>query len=397
MILAGVTIVTLIGDNGLLTKAEQAKNTSEKASEKEKIQVEVMGAYDKRGRLLADKVVENIDNNINDVTSVEATLDSFPVKVTFNNGNKYQVSDDGNIMGSVDAGETAPIDSNAVYASGDYTAVIPAGFTVSGTKGETSIENGLVVRDINQNEWVWIPVSSSDLAAMYIENSTGWTISGTSGNNKVITNFISTGNGRGVPGSTGKVFREPDMLISGNYDMNLNNLSSAGFSDYTDMATCLKNDYKEMINSLKKYGGFYVGRYELGKNTNDIPQVKRGNVFNNTDWYHLYKACKFFSSNEVKSRMIWGCQWDQICKYISKYKDNDGKIIQRNLNDSSSYGNYKNSTVSTEICGFDNFNQTTGRSEKWKTNNIYDLAGNCWEWNQEACYTESRGSNGRRL
>ena len=40
------------------------------------------------------------------------------------------------------------------------------------------------------------------------------------------------------------------------------------------------------------------------------------------------------------------------------------------------------------------FNQTTGRNESWKTNNIYDLAGNCWEWTQEAYDTYGRAGRG---
>ncbi len=38
--------------------------------------------------------------------------------------------------------------------------------------------------------------------------------------------------------------------------------------------------------------------------------------------------------------------------------------------------------------------QATGYSEYWKANNIYDLAGNCWEWTQEAYDTDSRASRG---
>ena len=195
-ILAGVTIATLIGDNGLLTKAGQAKNTSEKASEEEKIKVEVMGAYDLTGKLVASQVENNIQNNIKGVTVTATTKEGtdekyFPVKVTYNNnGHKYQVTKEGKVVGTIEAGDTAPADLNAFYSSENYIAVIPAGFTVSKESGETSIENGLVVKDESENEWVWIPVSSDDLAKMYVEDSTGWNMLGTSINTKLRTRYF---------------------------------------------------------------------------------------------------------------------------------------------------------------------------------------------------------------
>ena len=287
-------------------------------------------------------------------------------------------------------------------------AVIPAGFTVSDVKvvnentgviekDETSIENGLVVRDKSENEWVWIPVSSSDLALMYTQDNTGWTMLGTSAPNEVVTKYKSLGVTLGSitldrtdPGLTADpYYREPDVLSS--YDTNQTNLTQAGFSDLLDMATKLKDDYKDMIGSVKKNGGFYVGRYELGKDAINNPQVKAGPVMNNTNWYKLYKACKSFSNGNVKSRMIWGCQWDQVCRFIKGNGENS--IIDNSI----SYGNYNNSTGdATTNSGTSNFNNTTGQlNDNWKIKNIYDMAGNCWEWTQEAYNTSRRSNRGR--
>ena len=400
LILAGVTITTLTGDNGLLIKAGDARNTSEKAGEKERIQMEVAGAYDLTGKLVASQVEENIRNNIKDITNVTATAKEgteekfFPVKVTYNNGHKYQVASDGSIMISVNAGDKAPSDSNAVYSSGDYTAIIPAGFTVSDKTGESSIENGLVVRDGSENQWVWVPVSSSDLDKMYepctsnnellIENNVA----------KVTTLYKSKSSTdvrsdltRGDPNSTG--WREPGLLASGSYDGNDNYRIAAGFiksdgsaSSLETMATKLKDDYKDMIESIKENKGFYVGRYELGKDASNNPQVKAGAVMNNANWYNLYSACKSFSSGKVEARMIWGCQWDQVCRFISTLGDNQVS----SLDDSTSYGNYSGST-----------DYKTGTRNNCITNNIYDLAGNCWEWTQEAYSNDIRAFRGRQF
>ena len=255
-----------------------------------------------------------------------------------------------------------------------------------------SIENGLVVTDgtTNQNEWVWIPVSSSDLAKMYTEDTTGWNMLGTSVNTKLKTKELTTQNTfklgsrelpRTNPGTTADpCYREPDVLST--YDTDQSYRTQAGFGDLADMATKLKNDYKDMIDSVRENGGFYIGRYELGKDASNNPRVKEGNVMEDTNWYNLYSACKSFSSGKVESRMIWGCQWDQVCRFISTLGDN--KVSS--LDDSTSYGNYSGST-----------DYKTGTRNNCITNNIYDLAGNCWEWTQEAYGTDCRASRGRPL
>lgn len=120
------------------------------------------------------------------------------------------------------------------------------------------------------------------------------------------------------------------------------------------MATNLVSDYEKMADSIKKYGGFYIGRYELTANGSKV-----GAPLTNQTWYQLYKQCKNLTVDETKSmvRMIWGCQWDATCLWL--------KNTGININDSSSYGNYTGSK------------KNTGSSETYKTNNIYNMARKC--------------------
>ena len=78
--------------------------------------------------------------------------------------------------------------------------------------------------------------------------------------------------------------------------------------------------------------------------------------------------------------MIWGLQWDATCKWL----DSSGF----NITDSSTWGNYINAA------GGLGTKQNTGYSESWKANNIYDFAGNCWEFTQEALVTYRRADRG---
>ena len=112
LILAGISISMLSGDNGILQKATDAKTNTEKANEKEQIQIEVLGSYNESGELKIATVNANIKNNISGVTTDDAT--DFPLTVTYTtSGNKYKV--DGN--GMVDA----KVPSVAEYVKvGDY-------------------------------------------------------------------------------------------------------------------------------------------------------------------------------------------------------------------------------------------------------------------------------------
>ena len=66
--------------------------------------------------------------------------------------------------------------------------------------------------------------------------------------------------------------------------------------------------------------------------------------------------------------------------------------IQKN---SASWGNHTNSTG--DAATNSGSKQTTGKSEYWKANNIYDLAGNVWEWTQEKWSTDTfRAGRGGR-
>ena len=140
----------------------------------------------------------------------------------------------------------------------------------------------------------------------------------------------------------------------------------------------MKSDYEEMIASLEKYKGFYIGRYELTANGE-----KTGATQTNGNWYTLYANCKKWAKegSKVKTRMIWGLQWDATCNWLAS----SGFSIK----DSSTWGNYDNNTATGH-----GTKQNTGFSESWKANNIYDFAGNCWEWTQEAYRTYSRALSG---
>ena len=155
-----------------------------------------------------------------------------------------------------------------------------------------------------------------------------------------------------------------------------------------------------MIESVSKYGGFYIGRYELSGTVTE-PTEKPGKTLTKTDWYNLYNACrssKLQASDKVKTQMIWGCQWDVTMNWLIS---SGAKTSDEVNKDSSTWGNYNNYNAANNYtegtAGYEKnagSPQNTGSSENWKANNIYDLAGNVWERTQEAGDTGGRASRG---
>lgn len=247
------------------------------------------------------------------------------------------------------------------------TLTVPGGFKVS-QDSDTIINNGVVIEEVETgNEFVWVPVT--DPNKLFTEETVKL--------NKVQTMTdayskltVRKGDGfiYGKPGETTTI-KEPDILDY--YDVEENYKTILGFNSVKEMSESMVLEYKEMKQSLEKYNGFYVGRYELTGTVNN-PKEETGTVLLDNNWHNLYKACHEITKNNsnVKSTMIYGVQWDSIVEWLkqTKFKGNEEKVDS----DSSSWGNYNGTKIET------------GSNSNYQANKIFDLAGNCTEWTQEA-------------
>ena len=155
----------------------------------------------------------------------------------------------------------------------------------------------------------------------------------------------------------------------------------------------MQTDYNNMIKSIKKYGGFYIGRYETSisdatsdvesvTETNEKVQSKKGVIpvsakYNSQTWYGLYNKQRNYAkdngiSNVVESSMIWGSQYDAILNWALKGNDKEKVAENSKKHELSPTG-----SESTDII-----------------NNIYDLGNNLREWTLEANANDSRVSRG---
>ena len=338
LILAGISLNLVLGENGIITKAQEARDKTEQA------------------RINTEK----------SMNSLEQELSNYVNKTDSGNG--------GNSGGSQTTVENVVIPEGYYYVGGTKAKGIVISDNVADKELDKGKEN--VRRDLAGNQWVWVPVETP--SSLYTTVDAGQALAGSTGvkTTKYTNSAIISGTTRGLPGSTN--WREPDLVLgSSGTSFDYANYATAGFSSLANMAETMVSDYEEMIASLEKYKGFYIGRYELTANGE-----KTGATQTNVNWYTLYKNCTTLAvGSKVKTRMIWGLQWDATCNWL----DSSGFDITN----SSTWGNYDNNTATGH-----GSRRNTGFSESWKANNIYDFAGNCWELTQEANNTHVRSSRG---
>ena len=317
---------------------------------------------------------------------------------------------------NIEAGVRAETNSN--YKG----ATIPKGFTVSGIKSEQTIEGGLVIYDIPEgitpdwsnpdsvktkyNQFVWIPVevkstdTENSIASFYRSE---WTANASTGGER--TTGLSTD------------YTEPDST-----------------NDTTDK-TGIVDQITELTKSIYKHGGFYIGRYEAGSKTPRTSSSGVTEIGIKQDMYPyiyvkwgdsmssigttgaVYLSNSLYNTNEygATSMLCTGACWDSMLDFI--------KDSKHSVTDSTKWGNYKNSetfeitrgsyavydTSNYTLGSFNNVGSkyskmkdtsillTTGATERNCSKNIYDVAGNCYEWTTESVSSGYRVSRGRPL
>ncbi len=234
------------------------------------------------------------------------------------------------VTGNTSNSETVKEEWQDTIASVEDGVPIPKGFKYKeGTK-----DTGLVIKDDNDNEFVWVPATES-------------------------------------------TYRKDTSFPS------WNNIKPTGDDS-------LPNGITDETVDVVKYGGFYIGRYEAGipegdtsiSNKTGIPVSKKdATVWSYIDYTNAKASAGSMISNEyVQTGLITGKAWDTTCHWI---EDSLSSInASASLTDSRYYGNYSNSlSPANENSGT---KRAAGFSENWKTKNIYDLAGNVYEWTSEA-------------
>ena len=322
------------------------------------------------------------------------------------------------------------------------TAVIPKGFTVSNATGEKDVSTGLVIYDIPEgatvdwnnktiklpneseikeiktavNQFVWIPVEvnkaidKAEINGIQKFSRTKWTADAATGGKR--TEGLSSD------------YTEPYTDSSGN--------------DY-DSSTGIKKQIENLTKSIYQYGGFYIGRYEAGSETERTSESKTEvtpigikqdmHPYNYVKWGNgmssigtegaVYLSNSLYNSTKpnygATSMLCTGACWDSMLDFIKdtknvtnstewgNYTDTEFKITRGSYAERENYflgsftaveGTYKKELYSVSK---KDILLTTGASERNSAKNIYDVAGNCLELTTESYSSDGRVVRGRQL
>ena len=230
--------------------------------------------------------------------------------------------------------------------------VVPAGFKI--VNGATTVDKGIVIEDVTEtatkgSQFVWIPVGT-------ITKADGTTATITLGR----YDFDAT---------TGK-----ESTYSGSYvEEDANDTST--LKKYGN--TIAKN-ITNFKNSVATNGGYYIGRYEArtatarnasGNALTQITEKGTENVYNYvTQLQAAQLSQNMYNSDKLTSDLINSYAWDTATVFIQNCGTNSKYSIQNSLNTSLS----QKGTATDIQC------------------NIYDMAGNVYEWTTETSSDSSR-------
>ena len=341
LILAGVTIATLTGENGILTRVNEAKENTEQAEE----------------------------NELRKLTQAEAA--------TYLENHEYE------------------------DPSGEKIT-IPAKCAVSQVEGENTLEDEIVIIDKNGNEWVWIEVPKTTKVFpnvginLDVDNITDEQC-------EAIYNDLAT---------------YTNAFRRSGYEDIFYSTEQHGFKDKTEYNIARNN----MLRSVYKNEGFWIGRYEVGIENSyrnygtdyatehpieEIPVIKANAYpYNYVRCNQAQILSKQLSIGEKTCSLMFGIQWDLVLKYLEENADWDTTINSASYylkTVSGLWGNYSNETFDITSGKYSTDNGanyttvngtylkpassvllTTGATERNCKMNIYDLAGNVAEWTLES-------------
>ena len=149
LILAGVAISMLTGDNGIITNAQNAKESMDIAGEKEIVQLSATAAKDLETRIIKEDELRKELNNHADGIELDRVGDKF--KVTFPSNRSYIVDGTGKVT-EVDRENTIELVAKLAYDGNYYIGVGFANYQVSNDWKDYEDYLEDIVQEKNQNE-----------------------------------------------------------------------------------------------------------------------------------------------------------------------------------------------------------------------------------------------------
>ena len=335
ILLAGVSISLVIGNNGIMQKAAKGREDYTGATINEQQDL--------------NKIEDYIEDNTSNKGEVE----------------KYRKS------GKYFESPTTIKDEN------ENEIKIPQGFKIAQDSG-INVTEGIVIEDNDikegignnrGNQYVWVPVGNG------IKKSDGTTVDITLGR----YTFASDG----TPTLKQDAVNYTQEVIINSYYKELATSRAGVASDGLDGLNTTALNLKGFVDSVKANGGYYIARYEASYGTDgkanskisntaldSIPD-KEGQLWNYISQINAATASRNLY-NTVNSDLINSYAWDTAIVYIQNFSGDTDYSRQTPLNTSLA-------------------NTGVNSDEKCKIN---DMASNTREWTTEYCtYTSSSNAS----
>ncbi len=279
-------------------------------------------------------------------------------------------------------------------------AYIPAGFSVGVSSSINTIKNGLVIQDSSGNQFVWVPVPNAikNSSTSITENYTPMAMYQTGKNSKYYEGIYYAISNTGVFSYNLSYkmgtynYREPS-LVTGNtagsailtWDIENTIIKTAnrdttkfyyktraGYNSAEEFGKYMNEEYYNMINSVEKYGGFYIARYETSVNGTKVQSQQNKTPYRNASWYNMnyyqdsnrYSTNPYYNSKSVVSSMMWNSQYSAMLNWI--------------------YRNDNSNLLTDTTIGYHTAIANTGKTTTDIINNIFDLSGNVSEFTMGA-------------
>ena len=436
IILAGVSVSAILGDDGIIKRAQESANLTKKSESKEIINRAILEfrlteGYDTLEDFLKTKIPNKIDNVINNGDGT-LTIEKDGYSVTVKNRTKKDNSSKGdNTIDDVkpEPEPTPTIEAVKVVANNDGTgdALGEASTALGKTLYITfshSIEGGTTTVEppipyaVKENKTYSFTVTGTVDGKTYTKD-VSVTVNQFKGTNDYVADNIE------VTYPDGKVWIPEGFKIADDSSEDIQGgvviedkdgnqfvwIPVNSIDDYK--RTWYKGDdiylsfssYSESLsddekNSVTTYKGFYIGRYESGdkesteaktlRSSNDVTEtitIKKGqapyNYVTKTQAVSLaegFKTQQKYSENII-TKLTSSYAWDTTIEFLQKVNSDYGS--------SSEEGNYYDTTFSYK--DINEANQTkasksqvlvpTGQTTP--VCNIYDMGGNVEEWTTE--------------
>ena len=432
IILAGVSINAVLGDNGIIKKANQAASVTKEAEVKEAINRTILEFYltndyatleDFLKAKAEDGSIDSVTKNADGTLTVKKGEYSVTVENKTNSsggsssggstGGETQTPEitigEAKVVANSDGTGSAITDANSVYLgntlyitfshsiTGGTTTVdktIPYAvtkngtytFTVTGTVNGKSYTKNVSVT-VNQFKDVY-EYMQTNTKVTYSDGEV-WIPEGF----KVAEDSASTVQGGVViEDKDGNQFVWVPVATIADYKRTW----YKGYDPFSSYSEALPEDEK---TSVKTYKGFYIGRYEAGnkenteakklRNSNDVTKtvtIKANqapyNYVTRTQAVSLAEGFATKQGYKAKTKLVSSYAWDTTIAFLQKVNSDYGS--------SSEEGNYTDTKFSyTDITGArqtkeKNSNVIVPTGQTTPVCNIYDMGGNVWERTTES-------------